>query len=276
MGWQATLELDYRAHDGRTTLQHRHSGPLRVFHSLYPEGPGVCHNVLIHPPGGLVEGDDLSIDLRLGDGAHALLSTPGATRFYKSTGPAATQRIRLALQDRARLEWLPLETIAYNGCVARNQIEWALAPGAELIAWDVLALGLPAAGQAFERGVFEQSLHWPGVWREQGRLRADDHRLFNSPLGLAGHRTLGTLVFASGQPLERARRETLLDALRQRIDAHPLALRCGATSPNPQLVLVRALADHVEELMSLWQTLWAALRTGAWGMAHEPPRIWRV
>ena len=151
MAWAGSLQLDYRSEplrgQPRTIVHDRHDGPLRVLASLYPEAPGVCHNVLVHPPGGLVGGDRLDIGVNVGDAAHALITTPGATRFYRSAGPPANQTLRATLAPCARLEWLPLETIAYSGCFARNTMRFEVAPGAEMIGWDLLALGLPASGQ---------------------------------------------------------------------------------------------------------------------------------
>jgi urease accessory protein len=276
MSWLATLDLHYQAQDGRTVLQHVHQGPLRIFKSLYPEGPGICHNVVVHPPGGLVGGDQLRIDARLDAGAHALLSTPGATRFYRSEGPQASQTVRLQLGPNARLEWLPLETLAYDGCQGLNDLSFELAEGAELVAWDVLALGLPASAQPFSRGQMRQRMAWPGHWLEQGQLSADDALLLDGPLGLAGQRCLGTLVFASGTRWSAERREHLLDGLRQTIAASPLAPTCGATSPHEQLIVVRALAPQVEPVMALWQTLWRQWRQQAWGLPSQTPRIWHV
>ncbi|MBC8055432.1 MAG: urease accessory protein UreD, partial [Rhizobiales bacterium] len=202
MAWKGSLALDYRCDRlrgaPRTVLYDRHDGPLRVLASLYPETPSICHNVLVHPPGGLVGGDVLDIDLTVGEGAHALVTTPGATRFYRSTGATATQRLRATLAEGARLEWLPLETIAYNGCVGENLMRFSLAPGAEMIGWDVLALGLPASDQAFARGRFTQCVELPDRWRERGVIDALDARLLDSPLGWAGHRVLGTAWFAAG------------------------------------------------------------------------------
>src|SRR5690606_29205257 len=152
MPWHASLDLTYRRAGPRTTLQHRHEGPLRILKSLYPEGEGICHNVLAHPPGGLVGGDTLDIDVQVGSGAHALIGTTGATRFYRSEGAEATQRVRLTVAEGARLEWLPLESIAYPGCQAHNQLTMDIAPGGECLGWDVCALGLPAAGQPFTQG----------------------------------------------------------------------------------------------------------------------------
>ena len=108
MSWHARLQLDYTLEDARTVARFAHDGPLRILQSLYPEGGGICHNVLVHPPGGLVGGDTLELTATVGPGAHGLVTTPGATRFYRSSGEQALQRTRLTLAPGARLEWLPL------------------------------------------------------------------------------------------------------------------------------------------------------------------------
>ena len=199
MSWQASLKLDYRLEATRTVARHAHIGPLRILQSLYPEGDAVCHNVLVHPPGGLVGGDTLDIHVTAGATAHGLITTPGATRFYRSEGETALQRTQITLADQARLEWLPLEAICYNQCRAENHLSVALAPQAEFMGWDVTALGLPHAGQPFEQGHFLQHIEVPGVWLERGRIDAEDDRLINGPLGLAGQRCLAALFFCGGQ-----------------------------------------------------------------------------
>lgn len=276
MSWTARLSLDYRCREGRTVLHHEHTGPLRILKSLYPEGESVCHNVIVHPPGGLVGGDELDIRVRVDAGAHGLISTPGATRFYAADDAPATQRVTLALEPGARLEWLPLETIAYPGCRANNLWRAELAGDAELLAWDVCALGLPAAGQAFTSGHFHQRLEIPGLWLEQATMDAGDTRLMDSPLGLAGQRCLGTMVLASGQALVRERRERLLEVAREALQALPATVMAGATSPNPNMVVIRAVAPVVEPLMAGLQQVWASMRAAAWQLKAPAPRIWRV
>ena len=276
MPWHARLSLDYQRPGPRTVLRHSHDGPLRIFKSLYPEGEAVCHNIIVHPPGGLVGGDLLDVDVRVGAGAHALLSTPGATRFYASDDAVAAQRVRLHLGAGSRLEWLPLETIAYPGCRAENRWSAELDEGAELIAWDVTALGLPGAGQAFDSGEFRQHLEIPGLWLEQARIAASDRRLLDSPLGLAGHRCQGTLVLACGTPLGRERRESLLELTREALDGAPAEVIAGVTAPSDRLLAVCALAPLVEPLMACLQAVWSRWRPAAWGLAGEPPRIWKV
>ena len=276
MPWHASLQLDYTLEGTRTVARHGHNGPLRILQSLYPEGDAVCHNVLVHPPGGLVGGDTLDITAAVGPGAHGLVTTPGATRFYRSTGERALQRTHLSLAEGTRLEWLPLEALCYNACNAENHLTLNLAPGAECMGWDVTALGLPHAGQPFETGRFVQHIEAPGLWLERGVIDAADHRLLESPLGLAGHRCMASLFFVTGRPLDRARRDTALDAARAVMDAHALKATAGATSPNGQVVVVRALAPQVEPAMQLLRQVRAAWRAALWQLCAEPPRIWSM
>ncbi|MDP9045473.1 MAG: urease accessory protein UreD [Pseudomonadota bacterium] len=278
MTWDGSLHLAYRRDllrgTPRTVLHDRHDGPLRVLASLYPEAAAVCHNVLVHPPGGLVGGDRLAIEIALDAGAHALLTTPGATRFYRTTGAPALQGLRARLAPGARLEWLPLETIAYSGCRGHNTMSFELAPGAEMIGWDLLALGLPAADLAFERGSFTQSIKLPGRWLERGTIDAADTLLLDSPLGWAGQRVLATLWFASGNAFAPDRRDALLEAARA--EAGPLASHCGVTAVDDGVIVLRVLAPRVEPAMALLTRVWAAWRRVAWALPAEPPRVWRT
>jgi urease accessory protein len=279
MAWHGHLTLNYRREsDGRCTALDRHEGPLRVLQRLYPEGPGICHHVLVHPPGGIVGGDRLEIEAALAEGSHALITTPGATRFYRSAGAPAVQQLRARLAPGSRLEWLPLETIAYDACLAENRMVFELAPGAEMIGWDVLALGLPAAGLGFRRGRYQQHLELPGRWLERGLIRADDAVLLDSPLGLAGRKVLASLWCAAGQALPATRREALLETARAVIDADTTGLRAsaGCTAPEAGVVVLRLLADRVEAAMALLSRVWAAWRRVAWQLEPCPPRVWRT
>ena len=152
MAWHATLQIDYTAQPGRTVARYLHDGPLRILRSLYPEGDAICHNVLVHPPGGLVGGDIVDIQITAQPGTHGLVTTPGATRFYRSDTQESIQTAHLHLAGDARIEWLPLEAIAYNGCMAENRLTVELSNGSELLGWDVAALGLPLANQPFVQG----------------------------------------------------------------------------------------------------------------------------
>ncbi len=281
MSWRGHLNLNY-TRDGQRTIAHdRHEGPLRVLQRLYPEGDAICHHVLVHPPGGVAGGDVLAMDAHLAEDTHALITTPGATRFYKSAGAAAEQTLHARLAPGARLEWLPLETIAYPDCIALNQMRFDLAPGAEMMGWDMLALGLPAASQAFDatthpQGRFTQSIELPGVWLERGTVSATDTQLLDSPLGWAGQRVLGTLWMAAGSAWSGTTRDALLDTARDVVKDSPLAPQAGATSPHAQVVVLRALAPRVEPLMQLFTAVRAVWRQQQWQLNGEAPRIWRM
>jgi urease accessory protein len=276
VSWRGHLQLHYRRDGERTTALDRHEGPLRVLQRLYPEGPGICHHVLVHPPGGLAGGDTLELHAELEPGTHALITTPGATRFYRSEGALAVQHTTLSLAAGSRCEWLPLETLAYHQCQAENRLELHLEPGAQAMGWDILALGLPAAERPFEAGRFLQHLALPGHWLERGLIDASDRVLLDSPLGWAGHRVLATLWWVSGDDRPEAQRESLAEAARTLIAASPLASISGATSPHPRVVVVRALADRVEPAMQLLVQIRAAWRQLAWGLQAETPRVWRT
>jgi urease accessory protein len=276
MSWIARLNLDYRLETGRSVSRFSHEGPLRILQSLYPEGDAVCHNVLVHPPSGLVGGDTLDIEVTVGAGAHGLVTTPGATRFYRSEAGLATQQVHARLEAGARLEWLPLEAIAYNGCDALNRAVFDLAPGAELITWDIIALGLPAADLPFAQGTFRQHLEIPGIWLERGTISAQDSRLMNSPLGLASQRCMATLVFAAGSAIANERSERALACARDLLEASPLRLTAGATSPHPRVIVLRVLSPLTEPTIQLLRQVWAAWRQEMWALPGALPRLWHL
>lgn len=295
MAWQGTLNIQYQRRGDHTVAHDRHDGPLRVLRALYPEGPGVCHHVLVHPPGGLVGGDDLSIQLDVGGGAHALVTTPGATRFYRSAGDEARQLTLVSASTGARLEWLPLETIIHDHARGLNHIRFTLDAGAQMMGWDMLALGLPASDEVFAHGRFKQQIDWPGTWLERGVLDRDDprhssatQRLLHSPLGWHGRSVLATMWLASGSPwsteelnqLTDSTRATCLSIEQQMLTGSALggypssAALCGVSSPNDRLIVLRLLAHRTE---MAWPTLRAVRETWrkiAWNMDGNPPRIW--
>ncbi len=272
MGWSAELRLAYRRQGEQTLASFEHEGPLRVLKSLYPEGPSICHHVVVHPPAGVVGGDRLCLHATLSEGSHAVLTTPGASRFYRSDGDEAVQAVDVRIAHDARLEWLPGENIVHNAARVANRLRFRLDAGAQMLGWDLLALGLPAAGEPFERGHVLQRIEIPGLWLEQGRIDAADELLLESPLGLAGQRALATLWWAAGSPVADAMIERALLSARECIAA--AAVTAGATRPHPQLLVLRALADRIEPLMLLLREVRAAWRRELWQLDANPPRVW--
>jgi urease accessory protein len=275
-GWHARLDLAYRVEQARCVARFEHAGPLRILQCLYPEGDAVCHNVLVHPPGGLVGGDTIDISVHAEPGAHGLVTTPGAARFYRCESAPAVQRTHIRLTEGARMEWLPLEAIYYTACIAENRLVMDLAPGAEAMGWDIAAFGLPQAGQPFAQGRVLQHLELQGHWLERGILDANDKRMMDGPLGLGGHRCMGTLFFASGSELTRERRERALESARSVIAGHALAATAGATAPAANVVVVRVLAPLVEPALALLKSVRAAWRSSLWDLQPHPPRGWAI
>lgn len=250
----------------------RHDGPLRLLKTLYPESTRVAHAVLVHPPGGLVGGDRLDIQLDVQAGAHLLVTTPAATRFYRSNAGEAAQVVHATVGEGARLEWLPQETLAYPDCIARNEVKLGLAPGASLFATEVLGLGLPAADQHFDRGRLLQHLEITGQWLDRGWLDAADKALLDGPGGLAGHRVLGTLAYAQTTLLADA--EALLADSRALLADVPLSGITHLAGPRGAVLLMRVIGDEVEAVTLALRRVRALWRERLWSLPSGDPRIW--
>jgi len=284
MAWQGTLDLHYRRRGDHTVALDRHDGPLRVLRALYPEGPTVCHHVLVHPPGGLVSGDDLRVQILVDSEAHALITTPGATRFYRSAGSPATQQVHATVHAGARLEWLPLETILHDQAHGRNAVRFTLEAGAHLIGWDLLVLGLPASDEPFTQGHFEQTIEWPDYWLERGLL--DLHtpgqmeltrRRLSSPLGWGGHSVLATMWLACGTPCSAIETAEWLDATRATvasINGAAPSNQIGVSSIDNRLMVLRALAHRTEPIWPLLRAVRQAWRERLWNLPACSPRVW--
>lgn len=271
--WPARLTLSAaRDGAGATRVHARHDGPLRLLKTLYPEGPGIAHAVLVHPPGGLVGGDRLDLHIDVQAGAHLLLTTPAATRFYRSNAGEAAQVVQATVGEGARLEWLPQETLAYPDCIARNEVRLSLAAGASLFATEVLGLGLPAAGQAFDSGRLLQHLEVTGQWLDRGWLDAADKALLDGPCGLAGHRVLGTLVYAQTGTLGDV--DALLTRSRCLLEGVACSGVTHLASPRGGLLLARVVGDEVEEVTLALRQVRALWREQLWALPASDPRIW--
>ncbi len=271
--WRARLGLGFECRAGATVLTRReHLGPLRVQKALYPEGEAVCHAILLHPPSGIAGGDQLAIEVDVAGGAQALLTTPGAGKWYRSAGPLAAQHLRFRLAEAGTLEWLPQESIVFDGARATMASRIELTGSARYVGWEVLCLGRRAAGERFAQGVLD--LHTRierngrPLWLERGRLDGGSP-LLDSPAGLAGFSVSGTLL-ASGASIDAER----LAACRSTTSIEPGA-RSGI-SLLPDLLVARYLG-HSSEAARHWFTgLWRLLRPVYAGREAVLPRIWNT
>ncbi|MDN0074361.1 urease accessory protein UreD [Crenobacter sp. SG2303] len=270
-GWSARLELAYARHGERTIPVHRrHFGPLRVQKHFHPEpSGGVCHQIIVHPPGGIAGGDALAFAIALEPGAHALLTSPGAAKWYRAHGRAASQTLNARLAEGAVLEWLPQETILFDGSDTSLHNHFELAGDARLVYSDVVCLGRPAAGERFATGQWRQDSRIVRdgrlIWAEPLRLAGSDP-LLTSRIGLAGHSVVGTLLFAGPKlPAE-------LTALCRELVADGLL----AISQLPELWVARFLGDSAEAAHSAFRQLWRLIRPEAVGLDAVAPRIWNT
>jgi urease accessory protein len=258
--WKAHLALGFENRGGRTVLaQRRHDGPLVVQKALYPEGDAVCHAIVVHPPAGIAGGDELELNARAGAGAHALLTTPGAGKWYRSAGPWASQKLRFEVTGA--MEWLPQETIVFDGAMAQLETEVLLQEDARYLGWEILCLGRTGSGERFGKGEIRLStrLYRDGklLWLERGRIEGGG-ALLDSPAGLQGKPVCATLVAACPMVDLAACRE--IESL--------------AVTQLPGVLVARYLGDSSQQAKNLFARLWTVLRPALFGREAQMPRIW--
>lgn len=269
--WRAKLALEYERRGPRTVLAaRRHDGPLVVQKPLYPEGDAVCHTIVVHPPAGIAGGDELEIAVRAREGTHVLLTTPGAGKWYRSAGPWARQQLALDAGKGARLEWLPQETIVFDGALAEMRTQVQLAADAVYIGWEVLCLGRTGSGEQYTSGECRPRTQlWRNgrpLWFEHGCIAAGGP-LIRSPAGLNGHPVCGTLL-AAAPGVDSG----LLSACRREQTTSGEA----AVTLLPGLLVARYLGDFSEAARQYFVRLWRIIRPALTGREAVEPRIWKT
>ncbi len=271
----ATLSLGFgRDADTTRLLRREHYGPLRVQKALYPEGPAVAHAIVVHPPGGVVGGDELRIDVAVDAGATAVISTPGAAKWYRANGQVSRQQLTFSVAPDAALEWLPQETIFFNDSDVQLQTTVNLRGHARFIACDILCFGRTASGESFTHGRVRQQMRvlrdGAPLWLEQGQLLGGS-ALMQSPLGLAGHTVCANMVVVGLSPSA-----ALMQALRE--DCMTIADgqgRFGATQMK-SVLLVRYLGDASEVARQVMLAAWQRLRPALLQREATELRIWHT
>jgi urease accessory protein len=273
--WEAMLQLHFARNDVKeTVLAHRlHKGPLVVQKPLYPEGRAVCHMILLHPPGGVAGGDRLSVNVTAGAGSHALITTPGAGKWYKSNGRLASQSLQFRVEKGSVFEWLPQETILFDGAEAHWQTRIVLDTDACYMGWEIVCFGRSASGEKFSRGTLRQETEIfsqnKRIWGEYTSIKAGD-KLLASPAGLAGRTVSGTFLVA-GAPIS----DELLKALR----AIELDITSGGISGITRMgamVAVRYLGHSSEMAKQYFVAVWSLLRPAVCDRVTCIPRIWNT
>ena len=273
--WIATLDLGF-GRDGDTTrlMRRKHAGPLRVQKPLYPEHPSTCHAIIVHPPGGVVGGDELRMHVDIGPEARALLSTPGAAKWYRANGHRSRQQLRIRVAEGAALEWLPQETILFNAADIVLETMIDLSGDATYLGCEILCFGRTASGEKFDQGRVQQSMklyrNGKPLWLEQGVLHAGSRQML-SPLGLGGHTICASLI-ATGSTISAA----LMNSLREQCAASSDGRGQLGMTQMKSVIIVRYLGDSSEIARKVMLAAWRVLRPALLGREATVPRIWNT
>lgn len=264
-GWVAHLQLGYQLRGDKTRLVHsKREGPLAVQRAFYPEGD-VCHTYLLHPPGGVVAGDQLNIELKVEPQASVLLTTPGATKFYRSTGPESQVKQALHVAPQASLEWMPLENIFFPETRSKILTEVHLQAGSQFIGWEINCFGRPSNAERFEQGDLssEMRIYRDGAPVLFDRFATNGLQAIDSAVGLRGVGGNSTLV-ATLDDVD------LVAQVQEMLQANPLA---GATLVDGLLV-VRTISEQSHQVVKLFAAVWKLIRPAINGRDACMPRIW--
>lgn len=266
--WQALLELGFVARKHGTVLQHtRHQGPLRVQRPFYPED-GLPHVYLLHPPGGVVAGDQLNINIHMHENSRALITTPGSTKFYRSNHACAEVRQTLVVNSNASLEWFPQENIFFSRAKARCHTRIELDHSATFIGWELLCLGRPSNAELFEQGQLFSQLELFRAGRP--RLRETLRILSTGDLhAISGLRSYPMMAMFIATPCDETQLAIAREMLERNASEHPIA----ATLVEDMLI-IRALGHQTEAIQKQLIPIWQALRPTLLSRQAILPRIW--
>ncbi len=274
IGRVGELRLDYAERDGRTIVTRSHcTSPWHLLPPIYLDETGAAYTLLVNPSGGLVGGDHLSIDMRLDDGAHALISAPSANRVYRSQGEVSVQDIELTVGPGAILEWFPEHTIPFAGSRFRQRLHAALAPGATVLLWDAIASGRIARGERWAFATLENEIH---ITTASGSSLVERYELDPATnlgaVGLAEEwNYVASLYVVSDAVLSEV--WTRLEArVASILDGRPGLVLGGVSTPAAPGLAVKLLTKKAPDLTQMLEALWAAVRQELWNL---PPVNWR-
>lgn len=272
---QAKLSLKFAEIDGTTRLVERdHFGPLLVQKPLYPEGREVCHVVIIHPPGGVVGGDQLEVSAQIGASANAQITTPGATKWYKANGYTSHQKIRIDVNKGGALEWVPQETIFYNHANVAIDHQVMLEDDAVYVSCEILCFGRTASGETFDSGQIKQRTsirrNNKMIWFEQIHLLGGSSAM-NSSLALSGKTVCASLIL-TGKVIP----QPLIDLAREEAEKITNGVGQVGISQLKSIVVARYLGNSSEVARRVMLCIWGLFRPEILGRAGIVPRMWNT
>ncbi|MDF5721769.1 MAG: urease accessory protein UreD [Rhizonema sp. PD37] len=269
--WHGKLNLVYAHNQGKTALiYNQNQAPLKVQRPFYPEGQEVCHSVILHTAGGVVGGDRLSSNFHLQPNAQVLITTAAASKIYRSNGTQARQSIEVHVAENACLEWLPQETIVFNGAIYRQDLRVELATGSCWLGWEITRFGRSARGEKFLLGEWRSHTE---IWQQGVPLWIDrqwlpgSEEVFHSPHGLFGKPIVGSLVWV-GQPISSSIVEKALSLWHGEGEAGVTRLEHG--------LLCRYRGSQTQEVRNWFISVWQLLRQLFLVRSHCVPRVWQI
>ncbi len=274
--WLANLILNFSEKNGRSYLaKKQHSGPLVIQKTLYPEGESICHGIIIHPPGGVAGGDELILNVSMQANASALLTTPGAGKWYKANGAPASQHLQFDLTDQSSLEWLPQENILFDGSIVNFSADIQLGIDAKYAGWEILCFGRQAKGETWQTGKLKQKLVIKRVdktiWQESAHLQAND-RFFHSKIGLSSNVVSASFVIAAGV----VPAELFAQCQQFEIDNASDSTAKFGVSALPEVFSARYIGMSAQSARHYFEGLWQLLRPWYASRSATRPRIWNT
>jgi urease accessory protein len=276
MSWEGNLKLKFAHRDESTQLVLDYSqAPLKVQRPFYPEGNDICHSTILHTAGGIVGGDRLNLDLHLAPQSQAVITSAAATKIYRSNQEKAVQNVRIAVDSEACLEWLPQETIVFNGAIYRQNMIVELAQQASWLGWEITRFGRTARGEKFVSGDWRSHTE---VWQNGQPLWIDRQWLpgyisvIESPHGLAGCAIAGSMAWIGNSVTP----EIVAEARKLWLDRQPLALSQAGVTRLPQGLLCRYLGNDMAEVRSWFISVWQLLRFSYLSRNICLPRVWQL
>ena len=272
---RGVAEIGFAQRAGRSRLTHLYQrDPLRVLfpHAAEDDAPLA---VLVTTSGGLAGGDTLAIAVSVGPGASLHVTAQAAEKIYRSDGPDTEVSLRLAAQDGAWLEYLPPETILFDGARLRRQATVELGRNAAFLGGEIAVFGRIARGETLTAGLlhdaWEVRREGRAVWADALHLDGDFPALLADPACLDGATAAATLILAAPHA------ERFLDDVRKIITTGTAGggVRGGASLVNGVL-LARFLGRDAAALRGAYAVLAMSLRQAAGGLPPRLPQTWHI
>ena len=268
------LEIGFDAcpRSGRTRLAHLDQrAPLRA---LFPLCTGMDLPVAVttSTAGGFAGGDRMDLALQVGAGAKAMGTTQAAEKFYRSGGADTEISVRLGVAEGGWLEWLPQESILFNGARVKRRVDIALTGSAEILAGDILVFGRRARGERIGYGLIHDQwrIRIAGalVWADALFGEGDDLAgALRHPAALGNAGASALLVHAGPAAATR------LALVRDLIAGMNAPVRCAATCVN-NILIVRWLAEESIDIRPGFARVWTSLRASARNLSPTLPTFW--